>query len=346
MFPILATIPPLPVMLLWPLAGLTLVLALFFTARGLSTSRVAVSSGATGESTGETSGDTFFPLLLGALFVFLLWVWSRNPIKLHSYGLLLVIGFAVAVWHACLEAKRRGHDPNIILDLSVPLLIWSVIACRVLFIILDPGQFRSLGDMIRIWDGGLSFHGSLVAAPIVIWYYARRNNIRFGELADVIAPSVFLGYAIARFGCLFNGCCYGGVCELPWAMRFHVDGRPNGLLTEPSHPAQLYSSLLSIGFFALMQRAKLSPTFNRFAGQLTLLFFALYAVERAIVEIFRNGATAGTVFGSSWMTQAQFASFVGLVVIAALWITLSRRSTVSHYWKTSRDKPQPPASSL
>jgi prolipoprotein diacylglyceryltransferase len=80
-----------------------------------------------------------------------------------------------------------------------------------------------------------------------------------------------------------------------------------------------------------MQRAKFSLHFKRFAGQLTLLFFALYAVERAVVEIFRNGATATPILGTSWLTQAQFASGIGLIVVAALWVALSRRAPSIEY---------------
>jgi phosphatidylglycerol:prolipoprotein diacylglycerol transferase len=183
--------------------------------------------------------------------------------------------------------------------------------------------------MVRLWDGGLSFHGSLIAAPAVVWFYAWSNKMSFGELADIIAPSVFLGYAVARLGCFFNGCCYGAVCQLPWAVQFHAEGRPAGELTPPSHPAQLYSSLLSIMFFGIMQRAKFSSFFNRFAGQLTLLFFALYAVERAIVEIFRNGATAAPILGTTWFTQAQFISVAMILAVAVVWIVLSRRAEYS-----------------
>jgi phosphatidylglycerol:prolipoprotein diacylglycerol transferase len=198
------------------------------------------------------------------------------------------------------------------------------------YIALDPGQFSSIGQMVRLWDGGLSFHGSLIAAPAVVWFYAWRNKMSFGELADLIAPSVFLGYGVARLGCFFNGCCYGAVCQLPWAVQFHAEGRPAGVLTPPSHPAQLYSSLLSLLFFGLMQRAKILPFFNHFAGQLTLLFFALYAVERAVVEIFRNGATAvPLIAGIPWFTQAQFISVAMLVAVAVLWIVLLRRAEYS-----------------
>ncbi|HEX8236928.1 MAG TPA: prolipoprotein diacylglyceryl transferase [Abditibacteriaceae bacterium] len=327
MLPILFTIPPLPGALFLPLLLTTFVVAALFALRSATQLR-AVPSGSAEYS--DVQAAVTFPLFVAAFLSVLLWVWSRNPIKLHSYGLFLILGFAVAVWNACREAKRRGRDYNIILDLSIPLLLASVIMCRIVYIALDPGQFDSIGQMVRLWDGGLSFHGSLVAAPAVVWFYAWRNKISFGELADIIAPSVFLGYAVARLGCFFNGCCYGAVCNLPWGVQFHAEGRPAGELTPPSHPTQLYSSLLSLLFFGLMQRAKTSTFFNRFAGQLSLLFFALYAVERAIVEIYRNGATAvPMIAGIPWFTQAQFISVVMLLAVAVIWIVLARRAEYS-----------------
>lgn len=325
MLPIIATIPQLPQIAFLALVTLALATGLLLSLRTRAQLRHADAAGAAEAE----EPAAFTPLMLAAFACAMLWVWSRNPIKLHSYGLFLILGFAAAVWSACLEAKRRGRDPNIIVDLALPLLAASIVMCRIVYIALDPGQFDSLREMVSVWDGGLSFHGSLIAAPLVIWYYAHRNGMSFGELADIIAPSVFLGYGIARLGCFFNGCCYGAVCELPWAMRFRDEHHP-GELTPPSHPTQLYSSLLGIGLFALMQRAKVSPRFNRFAGQLTLLFFALYAVERAVVEIFRNGTTASTVLGTDWLTQAQFVSFVGLAVIAVLWAVLARRAAHSN----------------
>jgi phosphatidylglycerol:prolipoprotein diacylglycerol transferase len=343
MYSILATIPPLPAHLLPLLLGIILLVALVFVVRNLLGWRHLVAAGtpnAGGVSTtpvGKIPAPdgradylaaltrSLTPLAVAAVVSFALFVWSRNDIKLHSYGLLLIIGFVAATWSACLEAQRRGYDPNVILDLALPLLAASVVLCRGLYIVLNPEQFHSFAEMVRLWDGGMSFHGSLIAAVLVVAYFARRYGLRFGELADVIAPSVFLGYAIGRIGCFLNGCCYGAVCDLPWAMQFPNE-HDRHLLTPPSHPAQLYSSLMALGLFFVMQRARLSPRFNRFPGQLTLLFFALYAVERFVMEVFRAGATAEIVFGTAWLTQAQVASIVGLMVIAALWKMLSRRA--------------------
>ena len=252
-------------------------------------------------------------------------LFELGPVKLHSYGLLLVIGFFFAVWNACREAERRGHKPELILDLALPLLLVSVAMCRLVYVFQNLDQYRSLAEVVRIWDGGLSFHGAFFGALIVLGYFSYARKIRFSELCDLIAPSVFLGYCFGRIGCLLNGCCYGRVCNLPLAMQF-PDEHARGVLTPPSHPAQLYSAIMALGLFFVMQRAKLSPRFNQFKGQLTLLFLGLYAVERAIMEYFRNGATAENPFGISWLTSAQLVSAIALLVVAALWFYGLRRA--------------------
>ena len=264
-------------------------------------------------------------------------LFELGPIKLHSYGLMLVIGFFFAVWNACREAERRGRKPELILDLALPLLLVSVAMCRLVYVAQNLDQYRSLMDVIRVWDGGLSFHGAFFGALIVLGYYSYRQKIRITELCDLIAPSVFLGYAFGRIGCLLNGCCYGYACSLPWSMRF-PDEHHRGVLTPPSHPAQLYSAIMAMILFFVMQRAKMSSRFNQFRGQLTLLFFALYAVERVVMEYFRNGATADNPWGNPWITSAQLVSGIALVFVVVLWqIGLRRASNASVVIPTSEN---------
>jgi phosphatidylglycerol:prolipoprotein diacylglycerol transferase len=321
MLPILATIPPLPQTWFLPLCALVMlggVASLLMMRRQSATVPATVP---------DAPGSMFAPLFVAAVICTMLYVWTRNPIKLHSYGLMLIVGFLMATWLSCVEARRRGYDPNLILDLALPLLLVTIICCRLLYVALNHHQFSSPAEIIRLWDGGLSFHGAIVGAVIVLAYFGVRSGLGFWKLADVVAPSVFLGYAWGRLGCFLNGCCYGGPSDLPWATVFRTEEHRH-ILTPPSHPAQIYSALLALGLFAFMYRARLQPQWNRFAGQLTLLFLALYAVERFIIEVFRNGATAKTMFGLSWLTQAQFTSILGLIGIAALWMWRARQSTL------------------
>jgi prolipoprotein diacylglyceryltransferase len=86
---------------------------------------------------------------------------------------------------------------------------------------------------------------------------------------------------------------------------------------------------MGLVLFAVMWKLRTRPSLNKFPGQLTLLFLAFYAVERFIMEIFRNGATAPLAFGLSWLTRAQLTSVLGIVAIAILWWVLSRRTAPS-----------------
>ncbi len=267
------------------------------------------------------------PLLFAAGVAFVVWLWSRQPITLHSYGFFLVIGFFLSVWLACLEARRRGYDPNIVLDLSMPLLLVSIVLCRVLYFLVYPSQWRGLGEFLQIWNGGLSFHGAIVGALVTIGYFAWKRGVSYGTLCDIIAPGIFAGYAVGRVGCFFNGCCYGFPTDVAWAVRFHVEGSndPNAF-TVPSHPAQLYSTGLSLVLFSLMWWARKQPKFNRFPGELTILLLALYGFERAFVEFFRRGATAPLVPGLEWITRAQLASVIAWIVLAIAYVVLSKRA--------------------
>ena len=305
MKPILAIVPPLSPTYLWPLVLVTLLIGTFWAWRAKNAMPIFVVGGA-------------------ALLLFL---WSRLPngVSLHSYGLFLVAGFFLSTYLASLEAKRRGLDPNIILDAAMPLLLVSILLCRILYFIIYPDQWRGLGEFVQIWNGGLSFHGAIVGALGTLAYFAWRYKVKFGTLCDIVSPGVFAGYAVGRIGCFMNGCCYGHPTDLPWAVQFpsEVD---RSVLTPPCHPAQLYATFLGLAFFALIWSVRAKPQFNRFTGQLTLFFLALYAIERGIVEFFRKGATAPLAYGIEWLTLAQQVSLIALATIAALWILLLRRA--------------------
>ena len=305
MRPILAIIPALPAQFVMPTIVIAALIGLFAAARLKSA----------------------MPLIFAGGVAFVAWLWSRQDITLHSYGFFLVIGFFISVWLACLEARRRGYDPNVILDLAMPLLLVSIVLCRILYFLVYPSQWRGVGEFLQIWNGGLSFHGAIVGALGTIAYFAWSRRISFGRLCDIVAPGVFAGYAVGRLGCFFNGCCYGYPTDLPWAVSFHVEGSNNpNAFTAPSHPAQLYSTFLSLILFAVMWRARKAPRFNRFAGQLTLFLLALYGLERAVVEFFRKGATAPLVPGMDWITRAQLASVLAWVVLGAIYLVLSKRA--------------------
>lgn len=245
-----------------------------------------------------------------------------GPLTLHSYGLLLALGCIAAIWRAEALHKRVGLQQGQIIDLGILLVVVGLAGARLTYVALDWRSYASApGSIIAVWDGGLTFFGGLVAGCIAGLLWARWHSVGAAALADLLAPSIALGYGIARIGCFLNGCCYGRPTSLPWGVRFHEDG--GDVLTPPSHPAQLYSTFMSfIVFWMLTRLEKRSLPAGRIFGS----WLILSSIERFIMENFRRGVTAEVIWGN--LTQAQLACLV-LMLIGAMVIVWPRQR-VSH----------------
>lgn len=230
-----------------------------------------------------------------------------GPFHIYSYGFMLMLGFAVGIAWGCREARRRGLSPDLVLDYGLWALLSAIGGARAVFVLLNLPDYAQAPLTIVTGRGGLSFHGGLAGALLALYFFCRKRGVRFTEMTDLLAPALPLGFAFARIGCFLNGCCYGVPTHLPWACQFVNSDLPGGH-TPPSHPVQLYSSVLNLGLFALLAWAGRRP---RFRGELTLWYLGLYSILRFGLEFLRRGVT-GKIFVLG-LTEAQVAS---LVIIA------------------------------
>jgi len=246
-----------------------------------------------------------------------------GPVTIRSYGTMILLAFVAGIAWAMREARRREMDPGLILDLGVWLMLSGIFFARAAFIALDP--YLTWRDLPYVWQGGLSFHGGLFGGVLAGVIFVRLRRIHFWTLADVCAPSIALGYGIARIGCLLNGCCYGGPTDLPWALRF--TDYHTGQLTSPSHPTQVYSTLAGWGLFAVLVAFGRR---SRLPGAVFLLYLMGYSVIRFLMEYLRRGYTADPmpVAWLAWLTEAQFACIVVFAGAGLVWWRLARRAGV------------------
>jgi phosphatidylglycerol:prolipoprotein diacylglycerol transferase len=238
-----------------------------------------------------------------------------GPVKVYSFGVMVMLGFIAAAWWATKSGKRRGIDSETVMDAAVYIFIPAMIFARLLFVALNYRDYHSLAEVGMVWRGGMAFHGGLLGGVLGGIVFCWRRKIPAWDMADIVAPGIALGYAIGRIGCLLNGCCYGRECGLPWALRFPDLNYP-GMLTPPSHPTQIYATLTGLVMFGLL--AALDRQ-RRYSGQTFLAFLVLYCVYRFIIEYFRAGVTATVAFHG--LTQAQLASIAiaaGAVLVAFL----------------------------
>jgi phosphatidylglycerol:prolipoprotein diacylglycerol transferase len=209
----------------------------------------------------------------------------RTPwLDIHTYGVLVAVGFLVGLAVAARNARTEGVKPELISDLGVWLILAGMAGGKLFHIIFFWNDFL-LGwreEGIRSLREGFVFYGGFIGASLAGWLYARAKRIPFAKLADCCAPGVAIGHAFGRMGCFFNGCCYGKVCTLPWAVKFPP---PHLMAGIPVHPTQIYEALgnvlLFLGLSAYYSR-------KRFDGQIFWLYVLGYGILRFCVEFFRG----------------------------------------------------------
>ena len=229
-------------------------------------------------------------------------------IPIRSYGFMMVVGFALGLWRAIRVAPKRGIDPDRVYDLALVVLLSGVIGARIVYILLNL-QSENFREFFAVWNGGLSFHGGVVFAFLAAYIYTKRMQMPFWRCADLLAPSVAIGYAFTRIGCFLNGCCYGAPTDLPWGVRF----MEQGTLTPPSHPTQIYASIANIIIFFILVKLE---KFRRAPGFIFTCYLGLYSIYRFLNEFLRKGYSAQVSFFG--LTQAQIVSIVIIVICAAI----------------------------
>jgi len=149
-------------------------------------------------------------------------------IPIHTYGILLMLGFVLAVTLAAELARRewRGEEGEIkrdqVMDLAFWVLLGGIGGSRILFIIVNYKDYVANPGNIFSFSGGLVFYGGLIGAAIAAYWFSRKNKIDFVRLADLSLPTVSLGQCLGRLGCFSAGCCWGRVAKpgMPFAVHF------------------------------------------------------------------------------------------------------------------------------
>jgi phosphatidylglycerol:prolipoprotein diacylglycerol transferase len=250
-----------------------------------------------------------------------------GPIAVHWYGLMYLAGFLAGWGLAVVRARRPGSgwSTREVGDLLFYVALGVVLGGRLGYILFYglPGYLDAPLDALKVWQGGMSFHGGLLGVLVALWLYARRHGRTFFGVADFVAPLVPPGLFAGRIGNFINGELWGGPTDLPWGM---VVGGYWGDV--PRHPSQLYEALLEgVVLFAILWWFSARP---RPRMAVSGLFLVGYGVFRFLVELVRVPDPQFGYLAFGWLTMGQLLTLPMIAFGAALlWWAYRRNAPAS-----------------
>lgn len=180
----------------------------------------------------ETRSQLGGGLVIGLTIAFLLpnlMDRALDGLAIRGYGAMLLVAVLSGVGLTVYRARRVGVRPEIILSLATWLFICGIIGARAFYIIeywprfQRPTLSETLFAMLNLTQGGLVVYGSCLAGGAALVAFVHKHRLPGLALSDLIAPGVVLGIGLGRLGCFLNGCCYGGLTDLPWAVQFPAE---------------------------------------------------------------------------------------------------------------------------
>jgi phosphatidylglycerol:prolipoprotein diacylglycerol transferase len=208
-----------------------------------------------------------------------------GPLAVRWYGLMYLVGFALAFWLGRIRvAKSKTVTVAILDDLLFFIVLGVVLGGRLGYVLFykPMDYFRDPLEIFAVWHGGMSFHGGLLGVLLAVWYVSRKHSMRWLALTDFVAPLIPLALAAGRLGNFINGELYGRVTDVAWGMLFRSPGA--GPL--PRHPSQVYQfGMEGVLLFVIVWIYSARP---RPTGAVSGAFLLGYGVFRFLVEFFRE----------------------------------------------------------
>lgn len=250
-----------------------------------------------------------------------------SVVSIKFYGVIIAFGVILA----SLFGGRKAYTWKMSLDHMVDVLIYgivgAVVGARLYYVIFQWDHYKNnLGEIIKIWEGGLAIYGGIIGGILAAFLVCKKTGLNFIKLLDLIGMSLLIGQGIGRWGNFTNQEAFGTNTTLPWGMTSdkvasyinsnQVEFAKNGFEMDPNlpvHPTFLYESLWCLLGFVVLYIV--CQKFYKFEGQLFLGYGIIYGIERTIVEGLR---TDSLYIGNTTLRASQVLSLAIVVVCTTI----------------------------
>ena len=245
-------------------------------------------------------------------------LFKLGPVTIYTYGVMVALGILVASWILLKLSEAEGLNRKAVADVA----FWSIVAgmagARLFFFLYNPQYLKPWYRILFIWEGGLVWFGGVLAGTATAVALSVKAKLNLWKLADLTSIPLSVGLGIGRIGCTMAGCCYGRVCESPFAIVFK-NPKSAAPLNVPLCPTQPLSAVANFAIalvLYLLYRKKVKD------GVLFATYAVLYGTFRFLVEFLR--ATPKDIAGV--LSNNQVMSIIMVAVgVAILYIRSSGR---------------------
>ncbi len=242
-------------------------------------------------------------------------IFEIGPLKIHSFGLMVMMAFLGGGWMVTRELRRRGIVPDHLDGYPLLALVGGIVGARIYYLLEHTGSLRADFFGTLFGGAGLTWYGGALGGAIAVLLWAHRKGQSKLEMCDAFAPGLAAAYGIGRIGCQLAGDGdYGPPSDAPWAMAY-----PHGVVatTVAVHPTPIYEILMMIPVVGLLWWLR---TRVQGAGRLFGVYLVLVGAERWIAEIYRvrPEKTLG-------MSTAQWTSLGAIALGILFYLLLAKR---------------------
>ncbi len=248
---------------------------------------------------------------------------SLFGLDIKFYGLLIAIGFSLAILYGIKRAKHFDIDPDRMIDVALVVTPLAFVGARLYYVFFSADVADYLADplsILKVWEGGLGIYGGVIVAFVIGPLICKWRKVHPLAMMDVASIGFLIGQCLGRWGNFFNQEAFGGNTDLPWGMTGnliaagkHGEGfDPTGLV----HPTFLYESLWCLAGFILLHI--LSKKCYKFKGQIFCGYAVWYGAGRFLIESLRTDSLMVGPFRVSQLV-AIAAITAGIALYLILW---------------------------
>jgi prolipoprotein diacylglyceryl transferase len=253
-----------------------------------------------------------------------------GPLRIHAYGIMLLLAIAACVWLTGVRWVRRGGDWDLIFRVAVWGVAAGIVGARAYHVVTSWDEVPDeWWGPFAVWEGGLGVWGGIGLGVIVGAIVAKRSGADVAKLMDCVAPGLLVAQGIGRFGNWWNQELFGRPTDLPWGLEISPENRPiEHVEAATFHPTFLYEAFwcfAAAGVLLIVERRfRLRP------GNLFALYVLIYSIGRVWIELLRVDPSH------------ELAGVRLNVYVAAVAIVLSAAFFVFWQWTWKRGTGPPP----